>query len=323
MEAHLFLRPRAAGGGAEGMGRQGRKCRRRPARLRPSRQDEQPRGHRRLEAGTRKGGVKRAFRQPGRRFTKTCLTAARPSRLAVLATWLALPVYAWQGLGVRRRTSRLLPAAGPATGAIDGAEPGVVAAGARQFLGRVGRHRADRERARRAACRTDRRKHKAAVRWRAAGFNSATSGQIRDHVVPNLARRSVDAYRACRRHQRHQELPTLPRFKKEFGGLLYALRAKWPEARIVWQPVIAFTDVPALPSALARSARNPRPRRSTRWATRLCLERGAWPADAARCHRCRRRLFERRFPCLRGRLPRLGRASAAICARRALNLKSG
>ena len=26
-----------------------------------------------------------------------------------------------------------------------------------------------------------------AVRWRAAGFNSATAGQIRDHVVPNLS----------------------------------------------------------------------------------------------------------------------------------------
>ena len=41
----------------------------------------------------------------------------------MLATWLALPVYAWQGLGVRRRTSRLLPAVGPASGAIEGDEP--------------------------------------------------------------------------------------------------------------------------------------------------------------------------------------------------------
>jgi hypothetical protein len=54
------------------------------------------------------------------------LNGSSPSRLALLATWLALPVYAWQGLGVRRRTSRLLPAAGPVTGAIDGAEPNVV-----------------------------------------------------------------------------------------------------------------------------------------------------------------------------------------------------
>ena len=30
---------------------------------------------------------------------------------------------------------------------------------------------------------------------------------------------------------------SVPRFKKEFGGLLYALRAKWPEARVVWSPV--------------------------------------------------------------------------------------
>ncbi|TGT59781.1 SGNH/GDSL hydrolase family protein, partial [bacterium M00.F.Ca.ET.159.01.1.1] len=27
-----------------------------------------------------------------------------------ILTWLAFPVYVWQGLGVRRRTSRLLPA---------------------------------------------------------------------------------------------------------------------------------------------------------------------------------------------------------------------
>ena len=39
-------------------------CRRRPARLHPSRQDEQPRGRRRMEAGTRKGGVNARFSSP-------------------------------------------------------------------------------------------------------------------------------------------------------------------------------------------------------------------------------------------------------------------
>ena len=36
------------------------------------------------------------------------------------------------------------------------------------------------------------------------------------------------------------------------GGLIYALRAKWPEARIVWSPVVDMRLVPALPAALGR-----------------------------------------------------------------------
>ncbi len=39
-------------------------------------------------------------------------TAMR-QRLLSLLTWLALPVYVWQGLGVRRRTTRMLPAGRP------------------------------------------------------------------------------------------------------------------------------------------------------------------------------------------------------------------
>ena len=91
-----------------------------------------------------------------------------------------------------------------------------------------------------------------AVRWRAAGFNSATSGQIRDHrraqprtpirgrisclpSAPTTSRTSI----RCRASRRSS------------AGCSMRSRAKWPEARIVWQPVIALTDVPALPSALA------------------------------------------------------------------------
>ena len=42
------------------------------------------------------------------------------SRLLPLLSWFALPVYAWQGLGVRRRTARLLPAEGPVLHTIPG-----------------------------------------------------------------------------------------------------------------------------------------------------------------------------------------------------------
>src|SRR5262249_575927 len=49
---HLQLRPRAAGGAAEGLVRQERKRRGRPARLHPPRHDEQPRHARAVEAGS-------------------------------------------------------------------------------------------------------------------------------------------------------------------------------------------------------------------------------------------------------------------------------
>ena len=58
LEADLLLWPRAAGGRAQGMGRQGGERRRRPARLRPPRPDEQPRCRRQMGKGAGKGGVR-------------------------------------------------------------------------------------------------------------------------------------------------------------------------------------------------------------------------------------------------------------------------
>ena len=110
------------------------------------------------------------------------------SRLAPLLTWLAFPVYVWQGLGVRRRTSRMLPAHGPVLHEHRGSDAGVsllvlgdssaASVGIEQFA-RTGLPRSSPSL---ISARTGR-----AVRWRAAGFNSATSGQIRDHVLPNLS----------------------------------------------------------------------------------------------------------------------------------------
>ncbi|TGS90852.1 SGNH/GDSL hydrolase family protein, partial [Mesorhizobium sp. M8A.F.Ca.ET.213.01.1.1] len=46
-------------------------------------------------------------------------------RLLALLTWLAFPVYVWQGLGVRRRTSRMLPARGPVIHEMPGKAPAI------------------------------------------------------------------------------------------------------------------------------------------------------------------------------------------------------
>ncbi|EFG2885492.1 SGNH/GDSL hydrolase family protein, partial [Escherichia coli] len=64
------------------------------------------------------------------------------------------------------------------------------------------------------------------------------------------------------------------RFKKDFGGMLYALRAKFPEARVVWSPVVDLTRVPALPSMLGKILEI-RAGAMNRMGERLCNERGA------------------------------------------------
>ena len=200
------------------------------------------------------------------------------SRIAPLLTWLAFPVYVWQGLGVRRRTTRMLPAEGPVLHRIDGREPAL----ALLVLGdssaaSVGVGHSDKGLAAQLstmmAARTGR-----AVEWRAAGFNSATTGQIRDHVLPNL---SADPWTHIVLSLGTNDVKNfhgLGRFKREFGGLLYAIRAKWPEARVVWSPVVDFSRVPALPDMLGRILEI-RAAAINRLGERLCLERGAIPAS--------------------------------------------
>lgn len=199
------------------------------------------------------------------------------SRIAPLLSWLALPVYVWQGLGVRRRTPRMLPASGPVRHRIAGAEPEIrLLVLGDSSAASVGIESSEQglaaELSRLVAAQTGR-----AVVWRAAGFNSATSGQIRDHVLPNLAPEPWTHIVLSVGTNDAKNFHTVARFKREFGGLLYALRAKWPEARVVWSPVVEMTRVPALPPLLGRileiraGAINAR-------GEALCFERGAVPA---------------------------------------------
>lgn len=199
------------------------------------------------------------------------------SRRAALLSWLAFPAYVWQGLGVRRRTQRMLPAGGPVRHRIEGDEPAV----ALLVLGdssaaSVGIESSEdglaAELARLISERTGR-----AVVWRAAGFNSATSGQIRDHVLPNLAPEPWTHIVLSIGTNDAKNFHTAARFKREFGGLLYALRAKWPEARVVWSPVVEMNLVPALPPLLG-TILEIRAGIVNRTGAALALERGAVPA---------------------------------------------
>jgi lysophospholipase L1-like esterase len=197
--------------------------------------------------------------------------------LRALLSWLAFPVYVWQGVGVRMRIPRMLPPTGVVRHAIDGLEPAVnlLVLGDSSAAG-VGAERSDETLAVSLAGLIARNTGRRVV-WRAAGFNSATAGQIRDHVVPNLEAEAWDHIVLAVGTNDAKNFHTVGRFKKEFGGLLYALRAKWPEARIVWSPVVEMTLVPALPRALGRLLEI-RATLINRTGERLCQERGAVPS---------------------------------------------
>ncbi|WP_187968534.1 SGNH/GDSL hydrolase family protein [Aquibium microcysteis] len=200
------------------------------------------------------------------------------SPLLPLLSWLAFPIYAWQGIGVRLRTQRLLPAEGPVTHTI----PGQGVAVRLLVLGdssaaSVGIARTDAGMAALLAGMLARDTGRP-VTWRAAGFNSATATQLRDVVVPNLAHDDWTHIVVSVGTNDAKNFHTVSRFKRDFGGLLYALRAKFPGARIVWSPVIDMTTVPALPPLLARIL-EVRAQAINAMGTRLCHERGAVPAS--------------------------------------------
>ncbi len=130
-------------------------------------------------------GFLRELFQVNERFN---MTANRSKPFHPLVSWLLYPVYAWQGIGVRLKTERMLPPAGLPVGEIAGKDPAIrlLVLGDSSSAG-VGVSDAWQGLCVRLAVHLQGRTGRKVI-WRAAGFNSATSGQLRDHVVPNLER---------------------------------------------------------------------------------------------------------------------------------------
>ncbi|MEZ5871025.1 MAG: SGNH/GDSL hydrolase family protein [Nitratireductor sp.] len=200
--------------------------------------------------------------------------AKKPTRIETLSTWLSLPVYVWQGLQVRRNSIRMPPpphrghveasgkgktlnilligdssAAGVGVETIDeslgGLLPGLLA-------GATGRP----------------------VRLAIAGMNSATASQIRDHVVPHIEPRDFDYVLLNIGTNDAKNFHTGRQFCRDFGTLLYALRARFPAAQIIWSGVLDLQHVPALPAALGKIL-GIRSRLVNHNGRVLCHERGA------------------------------------------------
>ncbi len=199
---------------------------------------------------------------------------SKPSFADALFTWLALPVYVWQGLGVRRRIDRMTPP--PHDGDLhfagegeplkllvvgDSSAAGVGVESIEQcFAGFLPRFLAE--------------KTGRPVTARIAGMNSATAAQIRDHVVPHVEPRDFDYVMLNIGTNDAKNFHSVRVFKRDFGTLIYALKARFPPATIIWAGVLDMERVPALPSPLNRIL-GIRSRLLDHKGKVLCNERGA------------------------------------------------
>ena len=204
--------------------------------------------------------------------------AEKPSFAEALLTWLALPVYVWQGLGVRRRIDRLHPPPHDGDLRFDGeGEPLKLLVIGDSSAAGVGVEKIEQcfagQLPRLLAEKTGR-----PVTARIAGMNSAISAQIRDHVVPNIEPRDFDYVMLNLGTNDAKNFHTVRRFKRDFGTLIYALRARFPAATIIWSGVLDLKDVPALPFPLSHIL-GIRSRLIDYRGRVLCSERGALAPD--------------------------------------------
>ncbi|MCY6379292.1 SGNH/GDSL hydrolase family protein [Hoeflea prorocentri] len=195
-----------------------------------------------------------------------------------IASWLLAPVAIVSGLRVRAGTPRLSPPQGRpfgVAGQADIAPLRLLVVGDSSAAG-VGVDDVSETVGAQLAAILYERTGKS-VSWRNAGANSAVCAEIRDHVVPNLERIDYTHIIIAAGTNDAKNFVTAKKFKRGFGGLLYALRAKWPEAVILWSPVIDMRMVPSLPPLLAHIL-HMRASIINRMGRQLCKERFAMAA---------------------------------------------
>lgn len=198
------------------------------------------------------------------------------TKLEIIKSWLGLPVYAFQGIRLRNKAMRMAPpkqlpfveVKGKAKSKPlkllfigDSSAAGVGVTDFKECVAGRTPHLLSQKSGRTVTCRT-------------CGNNSATEGDLRDLIVPNLARAEYDYIIVNIGTNDAKNFHTVSRFKKEFGGLLYALNAKFPEAKVIWSGIIDVKDIPLLPSPL-NTLMGIRARLLKKMGNELCFERGA------------------------------------------------
>ena len=197
--------------------------------------------------------------------------------LAAVLSWALLPFYVTIGPVVRAKAMRMAPPPGPYRGHIPGAGAPirllVIGDSSAASVGVT--HTKDGLAARVAdgiAQRTGR-----PVSHVAYGNNSATAADVRDHVVPHLPNEPFTHIVVSIGANDAKNFHSAGRWKKGFGTLLYALRTRYPEARIVWSRLFRFSHLPAIPAPLGWVL-DMRRVVVNRIADELCIERGAHAA---------------------------------------------
>ena len=196
--------------------------------------------------------------------------------LGSAVSWAAFPLYAVEGVRTRMRSLRLPPGEGPTSGTVEGegdplhllvlGDSSAAAIGiARQVDGLAP-----------ALARALNEKTGHPVTWRGAGFNSATSDQLRDHVVHNLEPVPYTHIVFCVGFNDVKNFHSGRRFKEGLGGLLYALKARFPDSRLYWSQVLAPNEMPLISPSLGTILKL-RADILNRIGIRLCIERGATP----------------------------------------------
>ncbi|MEM7068502.1 MAG: SGNH/GDSL hydrolase family protein [Pseudomonadota bacterium] len=172
------------------------------------------------------------------------------TRAESLLSWLALPIYIWQGLGVRRNSTRLAPPPQKPLVSLKGkGKPlNILFMGDSSAAG-VGVEEFDESVAGRLP-HLLKEKSGRPILVRTSGNNSATSGSIRDYVLPHLAAEHYDYVIISIGTNDAKNFHSGKRFCKEFGSLIYAIHAKYPGAKIIWQGLLDMQDVPILPTPL-------------------------------------------------------------------------
>ena len=191
-----------------------------------------------------------------------------------LLSWLCFPIYVVVGIYVRMNSLRLSPAAGPRSGQFGKGKPKIkvlaigdssaAAVGIEQTSGAIGPQ-------------TAQKLHEQSgetVSWHISGHNSAVAGEVRDHVVPHLPAEDFTHILIMVGMNDMKNWHSVKRWKREFGTLLYALRARFPEAKLYWHQTIDMGGVPALPKSLG-FVLNLRAKLLNRKGVQLCVERGA------------------------------------------------
>jgi lysophospholipase L1-like esterase len=171
-------------------------------------------------------------------------------KLLPLLSWMAFPVYVWQGVQVRIKAPRLAPPKTGHAGEISGKGKAIrLLVIGDSSAASVGVNDAAEGIAANLSMAIN-QKTGQSVAWQSAGSNSATIAQIRDYSLPHIHSRDWSHIIIAAGTNDVKNFHTVRRFKRDFGTLLYALRTRFPDAKTYWSPVIDMRDVPALPDAL-------------------------------------------------------------------------